>query len=163
MRTIRGGISSYDNPDDALEKVARKPTKRARRPVDPAQPASGLARFVTVFRGEGRPRLKNLTLYLGMTADDDAADDARTLAAAAALKKRKLRFRDGAYTTNIPEVASWLRGRIYAGRLPAVEEDAAMLDLPCPHQGCAFTVKRTKAGDRELLQHIYDDHGEEAA
>ena len=163
MRTTRGPISSYDKPDDVLEKVGRKPVKRARRAVDPAMPSTGLARFVTVFRGDGRPRLKNLTLYLGMTADDDAADDARTLAAAAALKKRKLRFRDGAYTTNIPEVASWLRGRIYAGRLPAVEEDAAMLDLPCPHQGCAFTVKRTKAGDRELLQHIYDDHGEEAA
>lgn len=157
MRTTRGPISSYDKPDDAEDRVkARKPSPRPPRAVDPAQPLAGAARFKTTGG------VRNLTLKLGLLAEDDPDDAARTMACVRALKTDRIKFRDYAYVTSAPEVIAWLRGRIYAGQLPAVEEDPAMLDVKCPREGCDYTVKNTKRGQRDLLAHINDAHREPA-
>lgn len=158
MRTTRGPISSHDKPEDALKKVERKPARKARA-IDPEQSADGSVRFQTVVRSDGR-RIRNLTIYIAKLEDDDPADDARTEAAAAALRSRKIRMRDARYSTNRPEVIAWLRGRIYNGHLPEVEEDVTMRELPCPHKSCDWTAphRNTAEGQRELSEHLYEEH-----
>lgn len=164
MRTTRGPITSYEKTEDVTERIkARKPVAKAKRALDPNRPLDGAARFETADRGKDKPRVRNLTVYLNLLPDDDPDDEARTLAAARVLGKRKIRFHDGAYVTNQPDVVAWLRGRIYAGRLRGVVEDAGMMDIKCAHPGCDFTVKNTKAGAQELLIHNHDVHQEEAS
>lgn len=162
MPTKRGPISSYEKPEDLAERVkARKPSVKPKRPLDPDRPLDGAARFQSVERGD-KPRVRNLTLYVGMLAEDDPEDDARTLAAVASLKRRKLRFTEGAYVTNDPAVTAWLRHRIYAGKLPEVEEDISMMDIKCAHPDCDYTVKNTKDGAKQMLRHTFEVHGEDA-
>lgn len=161
MPTKRGPISSYEKPEELAERVkARKPSVKPKRALDPDRPLDGAARFQTVERGD-KPRFRNLTIYLGMLPEEDDDDDARTEAAVKSLKRRKLRFADTAYVTNDPAVVAWLRHRIYAGKLPDVEEDISMMDIKCAAPDCGYTVKNTKDGAKQMLRHNFEAHGEQ--
>lgn len=164
MPTTRGTITSHTRPSDPdddpiVRKVKEsRPVKRPKTEIDPDNPLKGLTRFVP------SGGVRNLTVKIAYLRDgDDPHDDELTTAVLAFLGKDRIKMRDKAFVTQDPPVIDWLRYRINTDRLPSVEEDYAMHDIACPHPGCEFTVKNTKAGHKALARHAFSEHRDEAS